>query len=95
MTTFANCSAAQAHSFRVTSCIPVSPYKQAYFATYRINDTRHIKTCQRSNSVHRRQKLHIVAARTESVDIPVGKAVPHFEVSLACRLHYHYYIKAT
>ena len=95
MTTFAIHT--QAHSIRNnTGCISTSKFKQASFATYRLkNETRHIKPCQRSDSVHGRQKLHIVAARTESAEIPVGNAVPDFEVSLSCRLHQDYYVRAT
>ena len=96
MRTFAICSAAQTHSIRHnTSCISTSHFKQASFATYRVNENRHIKPCQRSNSVHSRQKLNIVAARTESAEMPVGNAVPDFMVSLVRGLHHEYHVKAT
>lgn len=93
MKTFAICSVAQAHSIRNT--ISTSKFKQASFATYKTNETRRREPWQRLRSTHSRQRLHIVAARTESVDMPVGIAVPDFEVSLVCRLDYECQLETT
>lgn len=64
--------------------VVIANFRQASHATHTINGMQHSKPCQRLNSVRSRRKINIVAARTESTDMPTGEAVPDFEVGLVC-----------
>lgn len=81
------CTAAQARLTRNNvNPVPNANFRQASHATHTTNGAQHSKPCQRLNFLSSRRKTHIVAARTESTEMPMGKAVPDFEVGLACAL---------
>ncbi|KAL3150416.1 hypothetical protein ABBQ32_000253 [Trebouxia sp. C0010 RCD-2024] len=75
MTMFVTCQAQLQLVCNKAYCIPTST--QQAIRQHRI---RRFEPCQPIKSAHRRQHFHVVAARTESVDMPVGDAVPAFEL---------------